>query len=70
MESLTHRAHCALRRAERVAAAVARIERRLDRRPDLDLGRLLRRRPRLCRKPVVAAARIVARKLAEARHGR
>ena len=56
---LPHGQHCALRRLERVAYAVDRIERRLDRRPALDLAWLLRRRSRHCRKPTVEAARIV-----------
>ena len=67
MESPTLRRQCALRRQERVAAAVDRIERRLDRHPSLDLARLLLRRSRFnSRRPIVAAARIVAAKLAEA----
>ena len=64
---LPHGQRCALRRAERVAAAVDRIERRLDRHPSLNLARLLLRRSRRnSRKPTVEAARIVAAKLAEA----
>lgn len=67
MESPTLRRHWALRRLERVAYAVDRIERRLDRRPALDLARLLRRRSRRAsRKATVEAARIVSAKLAEA----
>ncbi|MBD0275500.1 MAG: hypothetical protein ICV73_26665 [Acetobacteraceae bacterium] len=66
-DPLPHGQRCALRRAERVAYAVDRLERRLDRRPSLDLARLLLRRSRRrFRKPVVVAARIVAAKLAEA----
>ena len=64
---LPHGQLCALRRQERVAYAVERIERRLDRRPALDLARLLRRRARhRSRRPSVEAARIVQAKLAEA----
>jgi hypothetical protein len=67
MESPTLRRQCALRRQERVARAVDRLERCLDRRPALDLARLLLRRSRRnSRKPTVEAARIVAAKLAEA----
>ncbi len=62
---LPHGRLCALRRQERVAYAVERFERRLDRRPALDLARLLRRRARRrARRPSVEAARIVAAKLA------
>jgi hypothetical protein len=66
-DHLRHGQRCALRRAERVAYAVDRLERRLDRRPSLDLARLLLRRSRRnSRKPIVEAARIVTAKLAGA----
>ena len=62
---LPHWQHCALRRAERVAEAVARIERALDRSQGrLDLAKLRRSRSR--RPPFVEGLRIVEAKLAEA----
>ncbi len=66
-EHVPHGQHCALRRAERVAHAVAHLEAILDRRASLDLDRLRPRNPRL---PIVEALRIVRAKLAQAEGGR